>query len=62
MKLIENHQRKKLKIYLTASGGPFLKFKISKLKNIKPSQAVKHPNGRWVKNFNRLSFVNEQDA
>ena len=46
MKLIENHQREEIKkIYLTASGGPFLKFKISKLKNIKPSQAVKHP--KW---------------
>ena len=46
MKLIENHQREEIKkIYLTASGGPFLKLKISKLKNIKPSQAVKHP--KW---------------
>ncbi len=46
MKLIENHQIEEIKkIYLTASGGPFLKFKISKLKNIKPSQAVKHP--KW---------------
>ncbi len=46
MKLIENHRREEIKkIYLTASGGPFLKFKISKLKNIKPSQAVKHP--KW---------------
>ena len=33
------------KIYLTASGGPFLKYPISKLKNVKPSQAKKHP--KW---------------
>ena len=46
MKLNENHQRQEIKkIYLTASGGPFLILIISKLKNIKPSQAVKHP--KW---------------
>ena len=32
------------KIYLTASGGPLLNFKKLKLKNIKISQALKHPN------------------
>ena len=32
------------KIYLTASGGPFLNKKKSDLKNIKAAQAVKHPN------------------
>tara|TARA_B100001057_G_scaffold6497_1_gene5915 strand:+ start:70 stop:1239 length:1170 start_codon:yes stop_codon:yes gene_type:complete len=31
------------KVYLTASGGPFLKFRNSDLKNIKVSQALKHP-------------------
>ncbi len=46
MKLIENHKTEEIKkIYLTASGGPFLKFKLSKLKNIKPKQAIKHP--KW---------------
>jgi len=46
MKLIENHQEKEIKkIYLTASGGPFLKYKLSKLKNIKPHEAIKHP--KW---------------
>ena len=31
-------------IILTASGGPFFKTPINKLKNVKPEQAVKHPN------------------
>jgi 1-deoxy-D-xylulose-5-phosphate reductoisomerase len=33
------------KIYITASGGPFLKLNINKFKNIKPKDAVKHP--KW---------------
>ncbi len=33
------------KIYLTASGGPFLNYPISKMKKIKPSQAINHP--KW---------------
>tara|TARA_Y100000741_G_scaffold186605_1_gene141909 strand:- start:125 stop:1282 length:1158 start_codon:yes stop_codon:yes gene_type:complete len=33
------------KIYLTASGGPFLNKKKSEIKNIKASQAIKHP--KW---------------
>jgi len=46
MKLIENHKKNDIKkIYLTASGGPFLNYKLTKLKKIKPSEAVKHP--RW---------------
>ena len=37
MKLLENHKIEDVKkIYLTASGGPFLKYKISKLKKVKP--------------------------
>ena len=46
MKLVENHRMKEIKkIYLTASGGPFLKYKISKFKKIRPKDALKHP--RW---------------
>ena len=46
MKLLENHKIKNIKkIYLTASGGPFLNYKFSKLKNIKPYEAIKHP--KW---------------
>ena len=46
MKILENHNVNEVKkIYLTASGGPFLNTHISKLKNVKPSQAFKHP--KW---------------
>ena len=46
LKLLENQKRLDVKkIYLTASGGPFLKSPLSKLKNMKPIQAVKHP--KW---------------
>ncbi len=46
MKLMENHKVDDVKkIYLTASGGPFLNLKLKKLKNVKPNQAVKHP--KW---------------
>ena len=37
------------KIYLTASGGPFLKISINKLKNVKINQAVNHPNWKMGK-------------
>ena len=33
------------KIFLTASGGPFLRYKLSKFKSIKPYQAIRHP--KW---------------
>ena len=33
------------KIYLTASGGPFLNYKFKNLKKIKPKEALKHP--KW---------------
>ncbi len=43
--LIKNVNKSNIEeITLTASGGPFLKLPISKLKKIKPSSAVKHPN------------------
>ena len=31
-------------IFITASGGPFLKYKLSKLKDVTPKEAIKHPN------------------
>ena len=37
------------KIYLTASGGPFLNKPINKLKNVSAKQAVKHPNWKMGK-------------
>ena len=46
MKLLENHKINDIeKIFLTASGGPFLNYKLSELKNITPSDALKHP--KW---------------
>ena len=46
MKLLENHKTQDVKkIYLTASGGPFLNYEISKLATVKPTQAIKHP--KW---------------
>jgi len=32
------------KVIITASGGPFLNYKLNKLKNVKPKDAIKHPN------------------
>ena len=37
------------KIYITASGGPFINYPIKKFKNIKISQAIKHPNWKMGK-------------
>ena len=46
LKLLENQKIKSIKkIYLTASGGPFLNFNISRLKKITPAQALRHP--KW---------------
>tara|TARA_B100001121_G_C18679575_1_gene617870 strand:- start:302 stop:1465 length:1164 start_codon:yes stop_codon:yes gene_type:complete len=45
-KLLENHKMNDIKkIYLTASGGPFLNYKKKQLKKIKPQSALKHP--KW---------------
>ena len=46
MKLLENHKIDDIeKIFLTASGGTFLNYKLSELKKITPSDALKHP--KW---------------
>jgi len=46
MKLIENENPNLIKkVYLTASGGPFLNYKLSRIKNVKPNTAIKHP--KW---------------
>ncbi len=47
LKNIPNHKIEK--IYLTASGGPLLNIDISKFKNIKLSQALKHPSWKMGK-------------
>ena len=44
--LLEYHKLNEIKkIYLTASGGPFLNYKINQFKRIKPKDAIKHP--KW---------------
>ncbi len=44
--LLKEHKKQEIKkIYLTASGGPFLNHTLSKLKKVKPNQAIKHP--KW---------------
>ena len=46
LKLLENHKIKDIKkIYLTASGGPFLNYKPNQFKFISPQLALKHP--KW---------------
>ena len=48
--LIKNQNKENIKkIYLTASGGPFLNKKNSQLSNIKPKYALKHPNWKMGK-------------
>ena len=48
--LMKDEKKKNIKkIYLTASGGPFLNFKLSKIKNIQPKYALKHPNWQMGK-------------
>ena len=44
--LVDKYKNEEIeKIYITASGGPFLKLNKNLFKNIKPQQAIKHP--KW---------------
>ena len=46
LKLLKNNDLKDIKkIYITASGGPFLNYKLNQFKKIKPKDALKHP--KW---------------
>jgi len=48
--LLKNENKENIKkIYLTASGGPFLNKKNSEIANIKPEHALKHPNWKMGK-------------
>jgi len=50
LKLLEHHKINQIKkIYITASGGPFLNYKINQLKYIKPRDALRHPKWRMGK-------------
>ena len=46
LKLLEHTNIKNIKkIFITASGGPFLNYKINKLKKVSPKEALRHP--KW---------------
>ncbi len=48
--LLKNNNKNTVKnVYITASGGPFLKLKNKKLKNFSPKNAVKHPTWKMGK-------------
>ena len=48
--LLKAHKIEEIKkIYITASGGPFLNFPKNKFKSIKPIRALKHPNWKMGK-------------
>ena len=50
MKLLENQKIKRIdKIYITASGGPFLDYKLEKMRKIKPTEALRHPTWKMGK-------------
>ena len=50
LKLLEHHKINQIKkIYITASGGPFLNYKINQLKHINPRDALRHPKWRMGK-------------
>ena len=46
-RLLHNHKLDTInKVYLTASGGPFLNYKLKQLKRVKLKDTLKHP--KWV--------------
>tara|TARA_Y100001970_G_scaffold244072_1_gene309872 strand:- start:3171 stop:4340 length:1170 start_codon:yes stop_codon:yes gene_type:complete len=48
--LLQNEPIKSVeKIIITASGGPFLNYRLSRLNNVKPNEAIKHPNWQMGK-------------
>jgi len=60
MKLLEKNKNKIESIFITASGGPFLRTK-KKFKNIKPRDALRHPNWRMGKKItiNSATMMNK---
>ena len=63
MQLLKSQRRDDIeKIYITASGGPFLNRELNKFKKIKPHDAIKHPQMEdGKKSEYRLSDFNEQN-
>ena len=61
-KLLKHHNLKEIKkIYITASGGPFLNYKVSQLKKISPKDALKHPKWKMGKKItmNSATLMNK---
>jgi 1-deoxy-D-xylulose-5-phosphate reductoisomerase len=61
-KLLENHKVKDVKkIYITASGGPFLNYNVKKLKKVTPNEALKHPKWKMGKkiSINSSTLMNK---
>ena len=62
MKLLENHKINDIeKILFNSFRCLFLNYKLSELKNITPSAALKHQNGKWEKNIsmNSATLMNQ---
>ena len=59
--LLQNQSIKSVeKVIITASGGPFLNYKLNKLRAVKPKDAIKHPNWKMgKKNLNRFCYTYE---
>ena len=54
--LLKNHSNKSVeKVIITASGGPFLNYKLKKFKNVKPKMALNILIGKWEKKFQLTS-------
>ena len=56
--LLKKYELKHInKIYITASGGPFLNYNFNRLKNVKPKEALKHPKWKMGK---KLALILQQ--
>ena len=62
--LLKNHKLKEIrKIYITASGGPFLNYKVNQFKSINPKKALNHPKWKMGKKISvDSSIINEQNV
>ena len=59
-KLLENKNINEVeKIFLTASGGPFLNYKPHQLKKLILKMLLNTQSGKWEKNYNRFIDINE---
>ena len=61
-KLLKNHKIDEInKIYITASGGPFLRYKKKQFKNITPKKALMHPKWKMGKkiSINSSTLMNK---